>query len=144
MKFNYFDSSISGKRARARKYPDESELVTFSPFTGRIYFSAGAVQRFKLDENRVTFVQGKDDPKDLFLYIDNERGFVLTSYRWTYYVNSKRSVEETMDRFMGQVQNEPLRFRALENAEVIDGRKMYRLEIHARKVEEKKLIGSEA
>lgn len=129
MNYIYYDSRLSGRRTQERKQPEAEVSITFSPLTGRIYFSSGAVQRFGLDINRVTFVQDENSPRDLYLFIDNKRGFKVTSYRWSDYVNSKRAVQKALDSFMGDAQEEPVKFKVAEKAEKIDGHRMFKLEV---------------
>jgi len=128
--FQYFDSRLSGRRGQERKPVENDQIITFSPMTGRIYFSTGAVHFFGLGVNRVTFVQRKNRPKDLFLYIDNKHGFKLINYRWAEYVNSKKAVEQILDLFMGEIHlDEPVKFKVITKGEKVDGHKMFRLVI---------------
>lgn len=122
-KYEYFDGRLSAKSRQARKIPDQRTIVTLSPLTGRIYCSAGAYQKFDLGNHRITIVQEKSKPENLWLYIDDKNGFELISYRWCYYVTSKDSV----NRILGGEVDEPVEFLISSRAMIVDGKEMYKL-----------------
>jgi len=123
-KYVYFDGRLSAKSRQARKSPDVRTIVTFNPLTGRIYFSAGAYQRFELANHRITIVQEAKKPENLWLYLDDTNGFEVINHRWCYYFTSKDSVA----RILGEEVSDPVEYNISTRPMIVDGHQMFKLQ----------------